>query len=144
MYCSLLRLTLVTTMTFSEKFLISLPSVQSFYLSYLHHPSQSSIRQVPSTSWHYSTLAFIQFIPRIKIAYHNYKKALVSSYLSPEQQFKSLNHNSRSQIESHTSPFFLHIKIQIENATHINMILIDSIHQYVSIISIYQPNLSFT
>ena len=94
-------------MTFSKKFIILLPSVQSFYLSYLHHPSQYSIRQVPSTFWHYRTLACIQFIPRIKIAYHNYKKALESSYLSPEQQFKSVNHNSRSRDRiSHKSLLF--------------------------------------
>ena len=114
---------------------------------------------MPSASWHYiSTLAYIQFTPKREIAYHNYKIALVSSYLSPQQQFKSLSDswqilprrskavwvgirlpNNRLRIESHSSLLIFEIK----NANHIDLIWYRSIHRSVSIISMYWPNLNF-
>ena len=112
-----------------------------------------------------STLAYIQFIPTMKMAYHNHKIALVSSLLSLWQQLEILNHYLQTLLRyslgdvaervRHPTkkqnfagsdptqvPLLLHIEIQIENANHIDSIRYRSIHRYVSIISMYRPNLS--
>ena len=47
-------------------------------------------------------------------------------------------------IETHSKPIFFNIKIQVENANHLDTISINSIHQYVSNILMYRPNLSYS
>ena len=126
----------------------------------------SSIWQVPSVSKYFiSTLAYIPFIPKIKMAYHNYKIAFMSSLLTLWQQLESLNdylqillryslgdvaewvrHQTKKQkfagLYPTQVPLLLHIKTQIENTNHIDSIRYWSIHRYVFIISMYWPNLS--
>ena len=143
-----------TTMTFSKKFLISL------------HPSQSSIRQVPSASWHYiSTLTYIQFIPKIKIAFpqiHDSFGVMLFDTITTVRKPKWFLTNLAKAINSRCgqvdkasdyktevcwiktrSILFLQIKIQIKNANHIDSTRYQLIHRTISNTLMYRPNLTW-